>query len=218
MDAGEKKGWMEIINADDLDSHMASIGQAQANGEIVKQMFEEYPLKPNSKLLVAGCGTGQLFDYIEPHDFGSGIELVLTDINPSFLEKAKERLQRFAGVNCQIKIDDVEETGLKGTYDGVLIILVLQHVEWEKALESLLSLNPKRLYIIEQEQDITQHAVTKSRQLSEAWRRYAEVANPKLIKRQELTAFLQKEGYQVSEQYGRAVQDNKTMYGFVFRL
>ena len=56
MDAGEKKGWMKIITADDLDGHMAAIGQAEANAGIVKPMFAECPLKPNSGLLIAGCG------------------------------------------------------------------------------------------------------------------------------------------------------------------
>ena len=215
MDAGERRGWMEIITGDDLDSHTAAIGQAEANAEIVKQMLAEHPLSPNSRLLIAGGSTGQLFDYVRPQDLGSNVELLLTDINPSFLAKARERLQRFSGINYQTLLDDIEDTKLKGGYGGVLVVLVLQHVEWRKALESLLSLSPNKLYIIEQEQDPSQHAVTKSRKLSDAWRRYAEVANPKLVQRQELTDFLQKRGYQVAGKYERAVPDNKTMYGFV---
>ena len=216
MDAGERRGWMEIITAADLDSHMAAIGQAEANAKIVKQMLAEHPLSPNSRLLIAGCGTGQLFDYVKPHDLGSNVELVLTDINPSFLAKARERLQSFSRFRYSTTLDDIEDTRLKGVYESVLVVLVLQHVECGKALESLLSLSPNRLYIIEQEQDPSQHAVTKSKKLLDAWKRYAEVANPKLVQRQELTDFLQKKGYQVVGKYERAVPDNKTMYGFVF--
>lgn len=58
------------------------------------------------------------------------------------------------------------------------MVLVLLHVEWQKALESLLGLSPKRFYIIEQEQDPNQHAVTKSSELPEAGKRYAEITNP----------------------------------------
>ena len=113
MDAGEKKGWMKIITADDLDSHMAAIGQAEANAGIVKQMFAECPLKPNSGLLIAGCGTQcQLFDYICPSDLGNNIKLALTDINPSFLAKSKERLKRFLGVSYKTGIEDIEHTKL----------------------------------------------------------------------------------------------------------
>ena len=216
MDSGERKGWLEIITINELDSHMAAIGQAEANADIVKQMFAEYPLQPNSRLLIPGCGTAQLFDYIQPSDLGSNIELVLTDIKPSFLAKARERLQRFSGINYTTQEDDIEDTKLKGTYGSALVVLVLQHVEWQKALDSLVSLNPSKFYIIEQEQDPSQHAVTKSRQLSEVWRRYAEVANPQLILRKELTDYLVKKGYEVIGSYERAVQNNKTMYCFVF--
>lgn len=216
MDPGERKGWMKIISAEELDSHMAAIGQAEANADIVKQMFAEYPLQSNSRMLIAGCGTAQLLDYIRPSDFGSNIELVLTDINPSFLAKARERLKRFPGINYTAQEDDIEDTKLSGTYDGALVVLVLQHVEWHKALDSLVGLNPSKFYIIEQEQDPSQHAVTKSRQLSEAWRRYAKVANPHLIQRKELTDYLAKKGYEVIGSYERAVLDNKIMYGSVF--
>ena len=37
MDPGERKGWMEIITVDDLDNHMAAIGQAEANAGIVNK-------------------------------------------------------------------------------------------------------------------------------------------------------------------------------------
>ncbi|MBI2522803.1 class I SAM-dependent methyltransferase [Candidatus Woesearchaeota archaeon] len=217
MDPGEREGWMEIISAEELDAHMAAIGQAEANADITKQMFLEHPLRPNSRLLIPGCGTAQLFDYVQPSDLGSDIKLVLTDINPSFLAKARKRLQRFSGIDYHMQMDDIEETKLTGPYDGALVVLVLQHVEWQKAIDSLVSLNPSKLYIVEQEQDPSQHAVTKSRQLSEAWRKYAEIANPKLVPRTELTNYMADKGYSLVETYERKVPDKKTMVGFVFQ-
>ena len=215
MDPNERKGWMEVIGVEDLDSHMAAIGQVQANAEIVKQMFEDYPLRNGAKLLIAGCGTGQLFDYLKPSDLGN-LELTLTDINPPYLSATEQRLRKFGGVKYNLKIDDIEATNLQGHYDGILIVLVLQHVEYKKALASMLSLNPSRFYIIEQEQDTTQHAVAKGRKLTEAWKKYAEMANPQLIQRKELTGYLKEKGYVNIKVYEREVPDNKRMVGFVF--
>ena len=215
MDSGERKGWMKIISVNDLDSHMAAIGQAQANAEIIQQMFRDYDLRKEAKLLISGCGTGQLFDYAKPSDLGD-FELTLTDINSAYLSATEQRLGKFGGVKYNLKIDDIEATNLQGHYDGILIVLVLQHVEWKKALDSMSKLKPTRFYIIEQEQDPTQHFVTKSRKLSQAFQKYAEIANPQLIPRNELIDYLKEKGYSNVKIYERQVPDNKTMVGFVF--
>ena len=217
MDPNERKGWLEIIGADDLDSHMAEIGQAEVNADIVKQMFEDYPLAVGSRLVVPGCGTCQMFDYMAPSDLRAGIELTLTDINPDYLAKAQERLlRRFPGTRYDVRVDDIEETRLEGKYGGILITLVLQHVNWRKALDSMMGLRPDKLYIIIQEQDATKYAVTKKKELADAWKRYAEIANPKLVPRAELIDYLVKNGYGSLGHHKRDVPDNKTMAGFVF--
>ncbi len=215
MNPGERKGWTEIISPQELDNHMANIGQAEANAGIVKQMFKDHPLESGSKLVVPGCGTCQLFDYIIPSDLGK-IELFFTDINPSYLSKVKERLAKFPGTKYHTIIDDIEKTRLKGKYEGALIILVLQHVEWKKALDSICNLRASKLYVIEQEQDPTQHTVTKSRQLSDSIRKYAEIANPQLIPRKELVEYVGRKKYVIVGKYEKEVPDNKIMYGFVF--
>lgn len=213
MDPGERKGWMEIISAEDLDTHMAEIGQAEANAHIVRQMFQESPIA--GRILIPGCGTGQLFDYLTPTDLGDP-ELMFTDINPSYLLKISERLEKFPKTRYNTRVDDIEETTLTENYDGILIVLVLQHVEWKKALQSMQKLDPTRLYIIIQEQETTEHAVTKSRELRGAWRTYAEIANPILVPRGELIGYMEDKGYHVNGTYSRQVPDNKTMTGLVF--
>jgi len=215
MDPSERKGWMEIMTAEELDTRMAKIKQAQANAQIVKEMFNEYPLKNGSRLLIPGCGTAQSFDYIIPSDLGD-IELILTDINESFLSKTQERLSRFPGTKYNTQIDDIENTQLRGSYDAALIAMVLMHVECEKALESMLSLNLPRLYIIEQEQDLSLPAVTKSRDLTPVWREFAKVANVKLIPRKDLINHMENKGYSMIKTYEKDVPDNKTMVGLVF--
>ncbi len=218
MDPGERQGWLKIIGADDLDTHLAKIGQAQVNAGIKREMFSDYPLQPSSKLLIAGCGTAQFCDFIDPREFGEGIELTLADFNVSYLERCRERLQRFCGLNYRTVEDDIEATRLNGPYDAVLIALVLQHVEWRKALDSMISTDPNRFYIIIQEQDYSRHAVTKSRDdLSPALQRYAQVANPKLVPRNELVDFLDNKGYSMLKIYEREVPNDKVMCGLVFQ-
>lgn len=215
MDPGERKGWMEIISVEDLDTHMANIGQVQANAQIVKEMFNDYPLEKGSKLIIPGCGTGQIFDYMTPSNLGD-IEMILTDINPSYLSKTQERLNKFPGTKYQTQVDDIERTQMKSGYNAALIVLVLQHVEWEKALDSMLDLSIPRFYIIEQEQDLSQHAITKRKDLPRAWKKYAEIANPQLVPRKDLIDYMKDKGYDMTKIYEKGVPDNKTMAGFVF--
>lgn len=67
----EKEAWLHIVKPADLDSHMANIEQAKTNAIIVKELFEKCPLVKGSRLLVHGCGTCQMFDYITPADMGA---------------------------------------------------------------------------------------------------------------------------------------------------
>jgi SAM-dependent methyltransferase len=212
--SNERKGWTEIVTSEDYDKHMANIGQASANSEMVKQMFQDYPLM-GSRLLIPGCGTGQMFDYITPDVFGSGTQLTLTDINPTFLEKTKERLRRFRGTNYEVMIDDIEDTKLTGEYGGILIVLVLHNVSWVKSLESMFRLSPEQLYIIEMEQDLSKRKIRK-RKIPESMRRYEEEVKIELIPREELIDFISGKGYDLRRLYEKKVPDNKTMVGFVF--
>ena len=215
MNANERKAWLEKISVGDLESRMAAIGQAQANANLVKKMFKSHPLKKGARLLIAGCGTGQLFDYASPNDLGKNIEITLTDINQSYLSKAEERLSGFSGIKYSTARDDIENTRLNQSYDAVLAVLVLLHVEWKKALASMLRLNPRRLYIIEQEQDASKPAVGGSVMLKGGWLWYAENVPVKLIPRNELINYLHDKGYD-AKIYQKEVPDNKKMVGFVF--
>ena len=215
MDANERKGWTEIITAEDLDQHMANIGQAAANAKLVVRMMRESPLKRNGRLLVPGCGTGQMFDFVEPNQIGEYF-FTFTDLNPLYLEELKRRLLRFPDVDYAVNADDLEETKLRGHYDGVLAVLLLQHIEWKKGIESMLGFNPERLYLIIQEQESEGHAMTRTRDLPASIKMFSEIANPSLVLRDELTEYLGQRAYSLSETYECVVPDNKTMVGVVF--
>jgi hypothetical protein len=215
MDSNERKGWLEVITPEELDKHMANIGQAHVNAGLVKQMFQEYPLR-GTRLLIPGCGTGQMFDYIVPADLGPQTQLTLTDINTNFLVQTERRLRKFPAPKYRLEVDNVEETKLRGKYDGVLAILVFHHVDWKKSLDSLLTLHPEQFYIIEQEQDTSKPAVTRERDLPASIRSYSDFANPSLIPRNELIGRMKHLGYNLRKVYEKQVPDNKTMVGFVF--
>jgi len=141
MDSGEKKGWSEIIIPKDLDIHLLNIGQAKINSEIILQLFSKYPLNNKSKLLVPGCGTCQMFDFFEPKDIGI-FNYIFTDINSSFFKLIKKRMSKFSNIKYEFIIDNIESTKLKEKINGILAVLLLEHIEWKKGINSFIKLNP----------------------------------------------------------------------------
>jgi hypothetical protein len=68
--------WISQVEPDDYETHMAAIGQAQANARLVCDLFEAAGVAKGSRVLIAGAGTGQMFDYL-PHGFFDGYRLIL---------------------------------------------------------------------------------------------------------------------------------------------
>ena len=211
----EKEAWLHIIEPDDLDKHMTNIKQANTNAEIVKDLFKKHPLKEGSKLLIHGCGTCQIFDYIKPSDIGN-VHMTFADISPKLLEVTKRRLSRHK-IAYDVLIDDIENTNIKKHYDAVLLVLVLLHVDWKRSLENMIKLNPSSFYIIEQEQKTEGCTVTKEKKLPPSIRKYAEVSTAELIHRKVLIKFFNDRGYKLVYTTKRAVPDEKVMVGFVFK-
>ncbi|UCD20769.1 MAG: class I SAM-dependent methyltransferase [archaeon] len=214
MRPNEEKLWTGIILGEDLDKHMDNVGQAEINAKFVKDLLKEFPLETN--LLVEGCGTGQMFDYISPSELGKNLNFIFADITSSFLGKVKERLNKFPGTNYKIEVDDIENTKIKEEIEGILIVLVLQHVEWQKALESMSTLEPKRFYIITQEQPKELPIVTDVVKLPGTINRYAEMGQQILVKREELIEEMKNLGYRLLKDDKRTCPGSKIMAGFVF--
>ncbi len=214
-DNKEKDAWLHIVDPNDLDLHMANIGQAPANANIVKTFFSEYPLKAGSSLLIPGCGTCQMFDYINPLDIGN-VKITFTDINLKMLAKAKNRLQKYDISKYSFIKDDIENTVISGKYDAVLLSLVLLHIDWKKSIKNILAFSPSAIYIIEQSQKSFVSPVTKKRDLPKSIREYAKITNSGLINLPELINFLNKEGFRLIREINCEVPDMKVMHGFVF--
>lgn len=212
---GEKEAWLNIVEPQDMDLHMANIGQAEANASLVREFFEKYPLAEGAKLLIHGCGTCQLFDYLNPSEIGR-VQITFADISQKMLEAAKQRLAKFEGLKYDILTDDIEDTAITGHYYAVLLILLLLHVDWKKSLDNVIKFSPSHIYIIEQEQDPQKPSVTKERKLPPSIRRYAETAEAQLVLRKDLTEYLREKGYALAYTKEVQVPDNKKMAGLVY--
>jgi hypothetical protein len=139
-----RRAWTEEISGQDYEAHMARVGQAQANAELVRSVLEKWPPR-GPRLLFAGAGTGQMFEYTGP-GFLEPYEVLFTDIRASFLDRLKERLP-----DADVRVDDLEDTQLEGPFGGVVVVLVLEHIDWRKGVASLTRLRAARYYIVIQE-------------------------------------------------------------------
>lgn len=214
MNPVNKKTWTDIVVAEELDQHMRAVGQAETNALLVAEMFRDYPLFPGAKVLIPGCGTGQMFDYIAPQQI-SLYQFTFTDINPHFLKKLKERLNRFPNLDYKIQEDDLESSKLFDRYDGILAVLLMEHLDWRKGVESLVSFTPSKMYFIFQQQTSRQ-MVNLKRKLLPSIKKFSEIAQPNLIVPEELISFLESKSYSLNKTYQKAVPDQKEMLGLVF--
>lgn len=215
MDPGERKGWSEIVLAADIDRHMAENGQAPVMAELLCEMLQAMPVAKPGKILFAGAGTGQFIDYVSPEVFAD-FTMVFSDLTDRFRPLLEQRLAPCRTLHWQWRQDDIERTQLSGPFDAVVISMVLQHVEWTRAIDSIISLVPQKMYIVEQRNDRGGHAVTKSRELAPSIRTFAEVANPALVPEPLLTRKLQGLGFEKALHLERAVPDDKTLFGLVY--
>lgn len=205
-----REAWTDEVTADDYELHMARIGQAQANAELVRQLLAGLQLAEQSRVLIAGAGTGQMFEYLTADVF-TGYRLVCSDINREFLTRLESRY------GCEVAEDDIEDSRLSPGFAVIVVVLVLEHVDWHKALVSLARLEPERLVIVIQENPAAMKtAVTPGRLAPGTMRVFAEQALPHLIPPAELTAELARLGFGLEQRQDRPVADGKKMVGLVF--
>ncbi len=212
---GERRAWLEILKPEELDLHMASIGQAEANADIVRQMFAAFPLPAGSKLLIHGCGSCQMLDFLSLADLGD-VVFTCADLSPAMLEVGKQRLEKVHHVKYSVVVDDIENSALRGRYEAVLLVLVLLHVDWRKSLENMIRLQPRRFYIIEQEQASGVSPVTVKEKLLPSLENYRAITEMTLVPRPDLTDFMKARGFAMSWRVTQPVPGDKAMAGYVF--
>src|SRR4051812_33774201 len=108
-----REAWASV-NAGDYDAHMAAVGQAEANAHLVRRVLADHP-PAGPRLVFAGAGTGQMFDYVSP-DFLRPFEVTFTDISRPLLARLAQRLRDVAPDWSAHReaVDDVEDTRLSG--------------------------------------------------------------------------------------------------------
>lgn len=219
MDPNERKGWTEIIVPEEIDRYMVGIEQAETNAHLVVEMMDDFPLDNGSSLLVPGCGTGQMFDYIEPEQIGN-YNFTFTDLASKFFKRLEERLSKTQDTRYVAVEDDIETTKLSDRYDGILTVLLLQHIEWKKGIDSMLKFSPSKMYFIIQEQETDKHPVAKGRKHPPSIEEFAKIAKPNPVPMEELVDYIEQSGYRLRlvKLYKRQVPDEKVMVGMVFGL
>lgn len=217
MDPELRRAWTEIVTVEDYEEHMASIGQAQAAAELTQCLIEEASLQPGSRITIAGAGTGQMFDFVGPAAFAPH-RLTCADLNPLFLARLRERLER-RGLAAEIVMDDLERTALAPGPDLLLAVLLLEHIAWSRGVEALAQLQPRMCGIVLQENPPEMSsAVTPGRRLPPSIAKAVETAHPILVPRGDLIAAMAGKGYLCRHTEAQEVADGKRLVGLLFGL
>jgi hypothetical protein len=215
MDPELRRAWTEIVTATDYDEHMAAVGQAQAAAELTRVLVEAAALPEGSRIVIAGAGTGQMFDFL-PAELFRPYRLTCADLNPAFLARLSTRLGRL-GLTADIVIDDIERTTLAPGADLLLATLLLEHIEWERGVEAFAQLQPRACGIVLQENPPGMTAaVTPGRRLPASIAKAVETAHPTLVSRDELIAAMASRGYDSRATAACDVADGKRLVGLLF--
>jgi SAM-dependent methyltransferase len=194
---------------------MSSVGQAQAAAELTGHLIQAASLRPGSRILIVGAGTGQMFDFLAPELFRP-FRLTCADLNPVFLARLRERLTGH-GLEAEICEDDIERTALTPGPDLLLSALLLEHIDWLQGVEAFARLRPLTCGIVLQENPpnmIT--AVTPGRRLPPSIAKAVESAHPTLVSRDDLIAAMTVRNYVCRESKVREVPDEKRLVGLLF--
>jgi len=206
-----RDAWTTLVSAEDYEAHMAAIGQAQANAAHLRDFLELVNPPPGARLLIAGCGPGQMFEHLDPCVF-QPYRTVFSDINPRFLARLRERCP---GALCVV--DDIERSALAGPFYAVMETLMLEHVDWRQGLAALCGLGTEYLYLVVQRNPAGMAtAVTPSRTPQGTMRIFTQ-AHPRLLDLAELAAALEIRGYRIVSETPRPVADDKIMLGLLAR-
>ena len=110
----------------------------------------------------------------------------------------------------------MEATQLEGPFDGAVVVPVLEHLDWPRAVSSLGRLRVGRCYIVLPQNPAAQESALTPHRPAVGSMEVLRTAHPHLVAPEELRAALSKEGYALVSQDPRPVPDGKTMLGLVF--
>jgi hypothetical protein len=215
MDSSLRRAWTEIITGDDLDQHLAAIGQAQAGAELACTMLRSTAPPAGGRVVIAGAGTGQMLDFLDP-DLLRPFRLTFTDLNPVFLARLSERLAR-GGLSATILEDDIERTAIEPAPDLLMATLLLEQIDWRRGVEAMAGLRPAACGIVIQENPAGMTSgITPGRQRPPSMAKAFESAHITLVPCEELIAAFAARSYACRETWPREVADGKKLVGLLF--
>jgi hypothetical protein len=210
-----REAWTSLVKAEDYEAHMADAGQAQANANLVVEYLRLQPTEPGATLLFVGAGTGQMFDFAPP-SFLLPFDTTFTDINPEYLQRLAARLGLVEGLRHRELLDDVEDSRLRRGFKLVLGVLVLEHVDWRRAVATMCRLAEERAFVVIQENPPTlATAITLNRPIIGTMNVFRD-CSPVLIPRSEVEAEFRREGLSPRYFAERLVADDKKMLALGF--
>lgn len=211
MHSALREAWKDQVLAEDYEAHMAAIGQARANAGHLREMLARYPPPPGAMIWLAGAGPGQMFDYLAG-ELLSSWRLVCTDISQRFLSVLRGRCP-----TAECVVEDLLQPALAGECHTAVVVLVLEHLDWRRGVESLAARRPKQVFVvIQQNPEGMQSAVSPQRVLPGSMVVFGG-AHPELLREEELVEAFAAAGYLVAERRATPVADGKTMLGLVFQ-
>lgn len=204
--ASLREVWRDHINIDDYERHMAANGQAQANASLLEDLFVNHAPPLGARVLFAGAGAGQCFDYLSSSLLGR-YRTTFADINPAYLERLSRRI---TGVDYSTVVDDIEQSRLTGPFDLAIAVLVLEHADWRKAVECL-TRQSSRVFTVIQQNPSEPLPLSLEGTLS-----VLEELPPVLIDPVALTAAFENRGFGCHRRDSRPVAGGKSMLALDF--
>jgi hypothetical protein len=180
-----RQAWTTEIRAEDYDAHMALVGQAQANAQVVADWLRSNPPKSNSAILFAGAGTGQMFDFLSP-EILSPYRVTFTDINDDYLRRLESRVMSKTRLRFRVLVDDIERSRLPAGFTLAVAVLVLEHVDWQLAVATLCDLSSDSVFVVLQENPPKSRTVINHSQPFVGTMRIFREVHPMLVNRREL--------------------------------
>lgn len=209
-----RQTWQSVTPLD-YEAHMARIGQAEANAALVAGWLRSHPEAQH--IVFAGAGTGQMFDYPGARQLLNR-NVTFTDINQSFLTTLKQRLEGELAFHWTVVQDDLLASNLGTGFDAAVVVLVLEHVDWRKALAAFAPWGCQEVLIIIQENPAQiSTAVSPGAPLGTTMQPFRDSTPPHLIPLPELRQAMQQQGYGLQRVQTSFVLDGKMMHACYFR-
>ena len=216
MDPRLREAWTRIVTPDDYELHMARVGQAGANASLVLQFLRDHPPCSGATILFAGAGTGQMFDFM-PVDVLFPFRTTFTDINPEYLMKLSARIGTRNRITFRTVVDDIEESSLAERFDLVIAVLLLEHVDYKKAIATMARLSSDRTLVVLQENPPSlTSSMTPDRPIPASMRIFAQV-NPNLLSQSTVESEFRQHGFELRQSWHREVPDQKKMVALEFK-